>query len=189
MLNALAKNPWLVLTLVLPGLATYGIWRMILLMDTPDDALATSLKPLDSSAILATSVVFSIAVVQQAIAIAIEAVLALFTALFKDEAPELHALFCSRFGLAATGKLDENATRIIGNFFLSLNVSVGLGLLLFFFLAYQHKPLNSPVPMILSGMLLAGMATTAFRLFNAKWAVHAATRLSGSEAHVAGGTE
>lgn len=174
MLDAVTKNLWLVLTLALPGLATYGTWRLILLMDQVDVHLSEGLKQLDASVFLSTSIVFSIALLQQAIAIAVEAILALIATKIQSRAPQLHALLCRRFQLAATGKLDENGTRIVGNLFLSMNVTVGLILLLVFFLVYQHKPMLSPVPMILGGLLLASIATTIFRLFNAKWVVHSA---------------
>ena len=176
MLSSLAKNLWLLLTLVIPGLVTYGTLRLFLIMDPSDAPLAVRLAKLDDSTFLCTSIVLSIAISQQAIAIAIEAFLACIAARSKESAPRFYELFCERFELAVKGKLNENATRIVGNFFLSMDVTVGVMLLLVFFLAYEHKPLLSPVPMILGGLLLAGIVSTVFRLCNAEWIVDAAEK-------------
>jgi hypothetical protein len=97
------------------------------------------------------------------LSVAIEAILACLAKRIKNSAPRFYKFFCERFQLAAKGKLNENATRIVGNFFLSMDVTVGVTLLLAFFLAYEHKPLLSPVPMILGGLLLAGIVSTVFR--------------------------
>ncbi len=171
MMSDLAKNLWLLLTLVIPGLVTYGTLRLFLLMDPVDGHLADRLEKLDKSDFLSASVVLAIAVSQQAIAIAIEAILACIAKRTKNSAPRFYELFCGRFELAAKGKLNETATRVVGNFFLSMDVTVGMVLLLGFFLAYEHKPLLSPVPMILGGLLLAGIVTTVFRFCSAEWVI------------------
>jgi hypothetical protein len=172
MIGDLAKNLWFLLTLVIPGLVTYGTFRLLLFMDGVDANLAGRLDKLDDSTFLAVSVVLAIALSQQAIAISIEALLAAIAVRFKDRAPQFHELVCERFKLAAKGKMSEDATRITGNFFLSMNVTVGLLLILAFFLGYEHKPLLSPVPLILEGLSLAGLISTVYRFFNAKWAIH-----------------
>jgi len=58
---------------------------------------------------------------------------------------------------------------------------VGVILLLAFFLAYEHKPLLSPVPMILGGLLLVGIVSTVFRLCSAEWVIHSIKEGTPSE--------
>ena len=94
-------------------------------------------------------------------------------------------MFRERFALAVKGKLNENATRILGSFFLSMNVTVGTVLLLAFFLAYEHKPLFSPVPLILCVLLLAGIFTTWFRYCNTKWALQSLDEIASPAGPVA----
>ncbi len=184
MIGDLAKNLWFLLTLVIPGLVTYGTFRLLLFMDGVDEQLATRLVKLDESTFVTASVVLAIALSQQAISISIEAILAAIAIRIKSHAPQFHDLICNRFQLAAKGKISESATRIVGNFFLSMNVTVGVVLLLAFFMAYEHKQLLSPVPLILEGLMLAGVVSTIFRFFNAKWVIHAITNgAAHSEAH------
>ncbi len=179
-LERIARNLWLTITLILPGLATYGAWRLVLLLE-PDAYLAGGLKQLDSSLFLQMCVVLALAVLQQSIGIAIEAFLAVLASNVKSRAPRFNALFCRRFELAAAGKFDETGTRIVGNVFLSMNVTVGLALLLSFSLLYQHEPWPSPAPIALSVLLLAGLVTTVFRVINAESVVWAAVCKSDAE--------
>ena len=182
MLSDLAKNLWLLLTLVISGLVTYGTLRLFFLfMDPVDAQLAGRLEKLDNSAFLSTSIVLSIAISRQAIAIAIEAILACIASGLKNRAPYFYQLFCERFQLAAKGKLTEGATRIVGNLFLSMDVTVGVVLLLAFFVAYEHKPLLSPVPMILGGLLVVGIVSTVFRFCGAKWVIRSTEDDGGSK--------
>lgn len=171
MLESVAKNLWLLLTLVMPGLFTYGAWRLILLLEPSRRLAVDALSQIDSSALVTTSIIVAVALLQQAVAIVIEAALALLAKTMQKKWPNFHALFCERFALAAAGKLDENATRIIGNFFLSINMSIGLGLLLLYFLAYESMLLTQWVPVGLIVILAATLVTAVFRMLNAKWAV------------------
>ncbi len=171
MLEAVAKNLWLLLTLVLPGLFTYGAWRAILLLEPGRRLAVDALAQVDSSALVTTSIIVAVAVLQQAIAIVIEATLSLLAKIMRKKWPNFHALFCERFALAASGKLDENATRVIGSFFLSVNMCVGLGLLLVYFLAYESMRLVHWVPTGLLVLLAAALTAATYRMLNAKWVV------------------
>jgi len=186
MLEAVAKNLWLLLTLVIPGLFTYGIWRAILLLEPSRRLAVDAFSQIDNSALVTTSIIVAVAVQQQAVAIVVEAALSLLAKIMQKKWPNFYALFCERFALAAAGKLDENATRIIGNFFLSINMSIGLGLLLFYFLAYESMELTQWVPKGLIVLLAATLITAVFRMLNAKWIVeeckkdHPHKRLQGT---------
>ncbi len=171
MLETVAKNLWLLLTLVIPGLFTYGAWRILLLLEPPARLNISALTQIDNSAIASTSVIISIALLQQAIAIAIESLLTLLAKLQEKKWPNYYSLFCDRFALSATGKLDENATRIIGNFFLSINMSVGLSLLLLYFMVYEAMGIKQWVPVSIIALLCVTLITTIFRLLNAKWVI------------------
>jgi hypothetical protein len=171
MLEEVAKNLWLLLTLVIPGLFTYGAWRIILLLEPSQRLAAGALSQIDSSALVTTSVIVAIALLQQVVAIVIEAALTLWAKLMQKQWPNFHALFCERFALAAAGRLDENATRIIGNFFLSTNICIGLGLLLLYFLAYESLAPTHWVSLGLMALLAATLTTAVFRMLNAEWVV------------------
>ncbi len=171
MLETVAKNLWLLLTIVIPGLFTYGAWRVLLLLEPGQRLSIDAFSQIDSSAIVSASVIIAIALLQQAIAITIESILTLLSKIQKNKWPNFYSLFCERFALAATGKLDENTTRVIANFFLSLNMSVGLLLLLLYFMAYEGMNINQWVPLSVIVLLTATVITTVFRLLNAKWVV------------------
>ena len=79
MLEAVAKNLWLLLTLVIPGLFTYGSWRVLLILEPSAHLDINALNQIDSSVIASASIIIAIALLQQAIAIAIESVLALLS--------------------------------------------------------------------------------------------------------------
>ncbi len=171
MLEAVAKNLWLLLTLVIPGLFTYGAWRAILLLEPSTRLAVDALGRIDNSTLATTCIIVAIAVLQQAVAIVVEAVLSLLAKIRQKKWPNFYALFCERFTLAAAGKLDENATRIIGNFFLSINMCIGLGLLLLYFLAYESMEFTRWVPLGLIALLVATFTAAVFRMLNAKWVV------------------
>ena len=176
MLDTVAKNLWLMLTLVIPGLFTFGLWRLLLLLEPSNRMNTEALDQIDSSAITAASIIIAIALLQQAFAIAIESLLALFAKLKKNRWPDFYSLFCERFALAASGKLDENATRIIGNFFLSINMCIGLSLLLIYFLVYEGQTINHWIPISITAFLIATLLTSIFRMINAMWVVKACKR-------------
>ncbi len=172
MLETLAKNLWILLTVVMPGLFTYGTWRLCLLLDPSGKPnIIHGIAGIDDSAIASASIIIAIALLQQAVAIAIESALALLAKAMKTKWPNFHALFCERFAYASAGRLDENATRIIGNFFLSMNMCIGFSLLLLYFMAYEKMPIGDWIPAGLIVLLAATLMTTIFRMVNAKWAI------------------
>lgn len=171
MYSELGKNLWILLTLVIPGLFTYGAWRLILILEPSHRLTAEVLSKIDDSAFVSSSIIVTIALAQQAGAIVIETLLTVFVKLFKKKCPNLHTLFCKRFAMSANGQLDENATRVIGNFFLSTNTCIGMALLLFYFLAYESMTLNSWIPLSLLILLSATLVTSIFRMINAKWVI------------------
>jgi len=171
MLEEIAKNIWILLTLVIPGMFTYGTWRLILLLEPGKRLNTADLTQLDNSALVTTCVIVAIAILQQAFAILIEAVLASMAKLMCRRWPNFYSLFCERFALAAAGKLNENATRIIGNFFLTTNISFGTGLLLIYFIFYESLDLRQWIPVSLLVILVISLGVAAFRLINAIWVV------------------
>lgn len=83
----------------------------------------------------------------------------------------MYSVICKRFELEAAGKLDDNTKRIIGNFFLSVNMSVGLILLIIYFTAYESLSFNHWIPITLIMLIAASVTASAFRLLNAARAV------------------
>lgn len=171
MLETLAKNLWLLITVGIPGMFTYGVWRVLLLLEPSNCLDMTALNQIDSSAIASASIVIAIGLLQQAIAITMESLLTLLAKIRQKKWPNIYSLFCERFELAAAGKLDENATRIIGNFFQSMNISVGLFLVFLYFVAYEGMGTDEWIPIAIMVFLAAALITTVFRMLNAKWAI------------------
>ncbi len=172
------------LTLVIPGLFTYGLWRLSLFfiadVDLPSSLCYARLQQIDASNMTTTCIIFAFALMQQAVAIAIEAVIYYF--LNKDsknkpkknkkdktdEKSMLKTLFCERFVLASKGQLNEQAERIVGNFFLSLNVSIGICLLIAYFGGYIGYEKSQSVIIGLIVLLPAALVTTYFRMITAE---------------------
>jgi len=181
-MESLSKNLWLLLTLVIPGLFTYGLWRLSLFFITelPASLSHKTLEQIDASNMTTTCIIFAFALMQQAVAIMIEAVIYYF--LNKDTSKKkskvnnekeekmslLKTLFCERFVLASKGQLNEQAERIVGNFFLSMNVSIGICLLLAYFAGYVGVEKSQSVIIGLIVLLPAAVVTTYFRMVTAK---------------------
>ncbi len=167
MLEALGKHLWLLLTLAVPGLFTYGAWRLLLVLVPSTRLDAQALAQIDDSALLTTALIMAIALAQQAFAIALEFGLWLIARARRRRWPYFHALVHRRFALAARGRLSAEATRIIGNFFLSLNVAVGVGLLLLYFHGYEGLPWGHWLSNALLALAAAAVLTAFFRGMNA----------------------
>jgi hypothetical protein len=167
-MDELMKNLWLLLTLVIPGMATYGTFRLLIIFNK--GAISGSMfEKIDGSALATACVVLALAVLQQAVAIAIEAGLAFVCGRLRQGHEEYYLLFCERFKMAARGELNEHATRILGNFFTSLNVTVGQCLILSYLLWYENNDLReSAAAQIILAFILVGTASAAFRLCNAR---------------------
>lgn len=167
MIETIGKNLWILLTVILPGLFTYGTWRLLLILH-PSQALAEEVfSSIDESGIITLSMIISIALLQQAVGITIEFILSLIAKKTKHLWNDFYSLFWERFELASAGKLNESSTRIVGNFFLSINIFVGLTLLFTYFSYYELLPVTHWIPKILIFFLLANLATIIFRMFNA----------------------
>jgi hypothetical protein len=82
-----------------------------------------------------------------------------------DEKSILKILFCERFDLTAKGTLNERAERMIGNFFLSMNICIGICLLLGYFVGYTK---SIPVVFGLIILLPAAIIATYFRMIIAE---------------------
>jgi len=168
-MDEVMKNLWLLLTLVLPGMTTYGTFRILLLF-SHSHLDASAFQKIDDSTILTTCFIASVALMQQAIAISIEAAVSAACTRWLREGDAYRLLFCERFNMAASGKLNQDATRIIGYLFTSLNVTVGLGLILAYLLLYERER-NRGIVGIVIALTLAGAISAAFRLQSAKGVV------------------
>jgi hypothetical protein len=171
MLEEVGKNLWLLLTIVIPGFCTYGAWRLLLVLSPGSNRLTAALTSIDDKTWVTASIIVAVALLQQAVSIISEAALTGLAKLMGPRWPNFHALFRERFDLAASGELTENATRIVGNYFQSTNICVGLGFLLLYFLLYEKTGTRHWIPVGLALLLVAGLVTTAYRLYNAMWAV------------------
>lgn len=177
-MDALTKNLWLLLTLVIPGMTTYGTFRLLILFGggTINSGM---LDKFDQSALVTTCIVMALAVIQQAVAIAIEAGIACACRKRKRKHEEYYLLFCDRFKMAVRGELNENATRILGNFFTSLNVTIGQCMILSYLVWYENADiLRSPAVRIILVLILVGTVSATFRLCNARSIV---SELSGKK--------
>jgi len=176
-MEAISKNLWLLLTLVLPGFFTYGLWRLSLFFVTERPLTDEALIQIDASTLTTTCIIFAFALMQQAIAIMIEAFIYYFLNKKKeskkykkttDERSILKILFCERFKLTAKGKLNERAERMVGNFFLSMNMCIGICLLLGYFIGYIGYEKSIPVIFGLTFLLPAALIATYFRMIIAE---------------------
>lgn len=179
-LDLLARNLWLLLTIAIPGLVTYGLLRIMFFFEPPDPQLVVAINKIDSSTILSVSIIVTIAAIQQMMAMIIEIILAFISKLFNAEMPGLYKLLCCRFGMIGLGVLNEESMRIIGNFFTSLNITAGFGLLLLFFYIFQEFQIADYIPMILMFLIVLGLASSLFRLVNASWMMSALEKGSAS---------
>ena len=165
-MEELAKNLWLLLTIAVPGMATYGTFRLLLLFMHEPGIDRSAFQTIDSSGVLTTAVILAIGTVQQAIGITIESGIALVCTRCRDRHPNFHSLFCQRFRLAASGKLGQDATRILASVFTSLNVMVGQLMILMFLLWCADKS-NWGEKVVISCFAAAAFISVVFRVRNA----------------------
>lgn len=163
MIETLSKNLWLLLTVVLPGFFTYGLWRLCLFFVTEKPLSDEALKQIDESTMTTTCIIFAFALMQQAIAIAIEWVFFMLGNSKRKKSP-FRILFCDRFNLAYQGRLNERAERMIGNFFSSLNVCIGICLLIGYFYGHIGYSKSADVIWALLILLPPAAITTYFRM-------------------------
>lgn len=167
MLDTVSKNLWILLTVVMPGFFTYGLWRLCLFFVTEPPLSDAALKQIDASTLTTTSIIFAFAFMQQAGAIAIESLLYYFGK-NKNRKSRFRILFCDRFELASENKLNERAERVVGNFFFSLNVSIGICLIIGYFYDYVGFKNSELVLKALFILLPLALITTYFRMIIAE---------------------
>ncbi|MCK4827863.1 hypothetical protein KA005_69685 [bacterium] len=179
------KNLWLNLTVVLPGMVTYGTWRLVILITGYE---GIDFTPIDNSIVLSLCVLLSIALIQQAIGIFVEASIAGVVHLNKKRWAAAHALFVERFSSLAKDRFNEDVLRTIGQFFLSLNLAIGQILVLIFTIAIKNAEGKSTVdipswlPSILAIVIAIALIVACFRCWNAIAAIRAPS--SGSKESV-----
>lgn len=150
MFEALSKNLWTLITLILPGIFTYGCWRLLLLLNGTVIS-ADAFHSIDASSTVTWSVIIAIAILQQSLGILVEFIF--FLGVNRKKESLSYKLFVQRFILAATSdKMKGYPSSVIGNFFFSLNVFIGVVLLITYFLLYEEIGSKS---WILTMLLLA----------------------------------
>lgn len=167
MLETVGKNLWTLITIILPGLFTYGAWRLLLILEPSQILKLEDFSSVDQSSTITWSIIISIALLQQIIGITIESILFLVAKNKEKKWPGFHKLFNKRFKLAKEGLINKYETSVIGNFFLSLNVFVGLTFLLVYFLCYEELIIMSWVPLTIIFFMLTNVSTIVFRMKNA----------------------
>ncbi|MFZ5643612.1 MAG: hypothetical protein ACOY46_08485 [Bacillota bacterium] len=169
-MNLIGNNLWLNLTVILPGMVTYGTWRLVILLIGYKGIDFTAI---DHSIVLSVSVLMAFALIQQVIGISIEAALTFFFYVKRDKWRHAYLLFAERFSGLAENKFNEDVLRTIDKFFLSLNLAVGQVLIFLFILAVQNpqgiETVNKPLWLYYtSGITIAFSVIVAiFRSWNA----------------------
>ena len=174
-MDLIPKNFWSNLTVVIPGMVTYGTWRFVIYITKYE---AINFEAFDKSLVLSLCILFAVALLQQAIGITIEAIIVWFVKKIKrnDEAHPAYLLFVKRFSNLSSENTNDNILRTIGQFFLSLNITVGQILILIFILSAHDKTKNgfvdiSLLQLILTIIVIITIFTTYFRCKNAMEAV------------------
>ena len=166
MLAPLVENIWLSLTVILPGLFTYGLWRLLLLFEPSSRLDINALIQIDSSVVVSSSVIIAIALLQQIVALLIEFILACLMPAYssKNERAQRRNLFWGRANLYGSGKQHDVVTRIVGNFYLSLNISVGLLFLLIYFVNYDGLNIHHWLPTSILKTLAVSIIVIGYRM-------------------------
>jgi len=165
-MDELIKNLWVMLTIVIPGMTTYGTLRLLMLLfDCRIDKSA--FEKIDASTLLTTSLIVAIALVQQAVALVFEAGASFVCSHCSKVDRSYFSFFCDRFRLAASGKLNESATRIFGNFFTSVNITVGQFFILVYF-RYRGLDFRTAVMRVVLVLVVVSVIASVFRLHNVK---------------------
>jgi hypothetical protein len=171
------KNLWLNLTVVIPGLVTYGTWRLLLFFVGEEKTALSASNQIDQSLILSACLIFAIALIQQAFGITIEALLTLFFYLTRRKFKYCYRLFYGRFSSIAKDEYTEGTLRTIGQFFLSLNLMIGQALVLLYFLKYEDQAIDSWVIRILYFTIAITLIVAIFRCWNAKKSIQTSEEL------------
>lgn len=64
MFETLGKNLWTLITIILPGLCTYGLWRLLLALHPSEILNQEAFNSIDQSSFLTGSIVIGIALLQ-----------------------------------------------------------------------------------------------------------------------------
>lgn len=166
--DSIFKDVWATITIAIPGLVTYGSWRLLLLFGEGWRIDVGRLAQVDDSVMLSTALIAAIAIAQQAVAITLEASFGTVSLLAGTQAKAWQKLLLRRFKTAAKGSLSDDARRTIGQFFLSLNVLVGLCGVLLYFLLVEGIGTKSAIAVVLYCVILFAALTCAFRAWAAK---------------------
>ncbi len=171
--DLIPKNFWVNLTVVLPGMVTYGTWRIVIFLIK---YTAIDFKVIDDSLVLSLSVLFAVAFLQQVFGIGIEAVLTGIAHVMKEVWPSMYLLFVGRFSALAKGQLKEGTLRTIGQFFLSLNLAAGQCFVLLFAYVVRNDCERHPQPLLfytLAVLTVVSAFVAWFRCRNAIAAIRA----------------
>jgi hypothetical protein len=177
--SSITKNLWLLLTVVIPGLFTYGLWRILLFLAPTNHPENIIFSQIDSSALATTSVIFALALIQQSFAISFESLCTFvsvrkkksFDDAKKEKGKEKLFFFIERLEQLALNKINESTKAVIGNFFLSLNMLIGLILLMIYFIQYEGLKFGHWIPVGLSLLMAATITTALFRYYVARMCV------------------
>ncbi len=146
-MDLVPKNFWSNLTVVIPGMVTYGTWRFVIFITK---CKVINFEVIDKSLILSLCILFAVALLQQAIGITIEAIIVwVVNKNKKDIKDPVYLLFVKRFFYLGTEEFNDNVLRTIGQFFLSLNIAVGQILILIFVFFACDKTKNGFVDIFL----------------------------------------
>jgi len=104
---------------------------------------------------------------QQTIGITIEYFLYIVANYKEKKWPNFNKLFNKRFELAKNGLINKYETSVIGNFFLSLNVLVGLSFLLCYFLCFEGLQITNWVSLLIIFFIIVNSIALIFRMKNA----------------------
>ena len=157
----LVKNLWTLVTIVLPGLFTYGLWRLLLLLNPSIYLTLEEFSNLDQSSVITWSLIISIALLQQSLAIVLEFVL--YKLSQKKVNSSKYLLFVKRFELSNKEKLKGYNSSVVGNFFLSLNILVGLSFLLVYFVLFEKVSITHWVPILIIIFMISTLINSIYR--------------------------
>lgn len=170
----LFKDFWTTLTVAIPGLVTYGTWRLLLLSGNVWKIKSGELSQLDDSVVVSIAIIAAIAILQQAVAITIEAFIGGLMKLVKykeDIEGPWKILFLKRFDLELKELLNDHALRTVGKFFLSLNVLIGQVFIFLYFMIVEKIDATSGIYIVLLCMIGFTFLSCLYRACSAKMVI------------------
>ena len=164
MFESIAKNFWILVTIMIPGMFTYGMWRLLLILHPSTNIKSEVLVQLDELSVLTWSVIIAIALLQQSIGLIVESFLCFIAKLTKTHFKRFYLLFYKRFELANMGLITNYASSVIGNLFLSINIFIGLLFLLAYFLLFEKLTVNHWIIYFILIFLASTFINVIFRI-------------------------